>query len=496
MDPRKLLGLASLGFPVAGANNSKLSDYLHKFEAENHANLPCALTSSHLGWQGEEGKAGFLWGRTMIGPDGNDTSTIQFRAYAEGDEQIAAGYQSAGTYEAWRDGIKDIKLHPRVLVIFYAAFVPVLLRLLHAPNFVLDVCGATTAGKTTSLRVAASVWGCPEEHRPDAVIHTWDVTQVWAERASATISGIPLILDESKRVQNPQFIQDFIYMVVSGQGRARGNVESLARTRTWNTVLLSSGEAPAVSYSEAGGTRTRCLELRGIPFGAQNEATGTLTRQLNQALCSNYGHAGPRFVRHLLKHRHRWESYRQQYLAEISRYRDLAPACPEADRLAQAYAAIATAVPLVHEALYLAWDVPVGLPALNEIWPDIIGEAQDAVGAKRALREVVEWAHANESTFHERVPGVILATPRAWSGLWEGKSDWPFIAFFQIVLRKVLSDLNFEPEAILYEWKTRGWLDTRKDRKTSYTKQVSCNGSKPHMVVILRKSIDEVEAAS
>ena len=62
------------------------------------------------------------------------------------------------------------------------------------------------------------------------------------------------------------------------------------------------------------------------------------------------------------------------------------------------------------------------------------------------------------------------------------------------MLRKVLSEFKFEPEAILHEWKALGWLDTRKDRKSGYTKQVPCRGSKPHMVVILRKPIDDVDA--
>jgi len=223
--------------------------------------------------------------------------------------------------------------------------------------------------------VAASVWGCPDEVQPNAAIHTWDVTQVWAERAAAVSSGLPLVLDETKRARHPQVIPSMIYMVVSGQGRGRGSVESLARTRAWNTVLLSSGEAPATSHSEAGGTRTRCLELRGLPFGAQDDATGILTRELNAVVRDHYGHAGPMFVRHLLKLRPKWDDLRQRYNAEIKRYRDSAPGSPEADRLAQSFAVIAVAVPLVHDALKLPWEAAAGIAALDQVWPDIIGEA-------------------------------------------------------------------------------------------------------------------------
>lgn len=202
----------------------------------------------------------------MIGPNGKDASTIQFQGLNEGDDQIAAGYHSAGAFETWRDGIRALLAHPRALVVLYSTFLPALLQILGVSNFVLDVGAGTSVGKTTLLRLAASVWGCPDEQQANAAIHTWDVMPVFAERVSAVISGLPLILDETKRARSSQDIQNMIYMLVSGQGRGRGNVDSLAVTRAWNTVLLSSGEAPATSYSQAGGTRTRCLELRGLPL--------------------------------------------------------------------------------------------------------------------------------------------------------------------------------------------------------------------------------------
>jgi hypothetical protein len=214
-------------------------------------------------------------------------------------------------------------------------------------------------------------------------------------------------------------------------------------------------------------------------------------------LPDNYGHAGPEFIRYLLKERHRWEPIRQHYHSEIRRYSNLAPGCPEADRLAQSFASIAVTVALVHEALNLPWDASVALTALHQVWPEIIREARDAAGAERALRDVMAWARSNQARFHERGYSMMGSPSGGWSGLWENKPDWGSIAFYEPALQDILRKFGFEPEAILFEWKIKGWLDTRPDRPKSYLKQVSIpSGDRPYLVVIRRQPIDAAEEGS
>src|SRR5262249_14594102 len=52
VDGRRLVELASDGFPVASDNNREVARYLHRLEATNYAELPQARVSSHMGWQG------------------------------------------------------------------------------------------------------------------------------------------------------------------------------------------------------------------------------------------------------------------------------------------------------------------------------------------------------------------------------------------------------------------------------------------------------------
>lgn len=136
------------------------------------------------------------------------------------------------------------------------------------------------------------------------MLWSWDVTRVWIERASGVLSGLPLLLDDTKRARKPQLVAQTLYDVASGRGRGRGSIKGTRRSGNWRTVLLSTGEQPAVNFSEDGGTRGRVLTLWGPPFGRADDKTAALVGRLDLAVRQNYGHAGPRFIQFIMAHRH------------------------------------------------------------------------------------------------------------------------------------------------------------------------------------------------
>jgi putative DNA primase/helicase len=478
---RKLEELASRDFPVASDNAKELVAYLHTLEALNQVRIPRAQISSHLGWLGKGGQAGFLWGHTFLHPDGVQTSEVDledvnqwqahvvaFKGVTSGDEQIASGYHGAGTFEGWRDAISILRDYPKARLIFYSSFVAPLLDIIDCPNFAVETFDRTSTGKTSALRGAASVWGCPDEESSNTVLHTWDITRVFQERVSSIISSMPLVLDDTKRTKNPHVIEEILYSLASGHGRGRGNTKSLSQTRHWRTVLISSGEAPAASYTQAGGARTRILEIRGLPFGKDDPATGRLVMQLNSEIKTHYGHAGPRFVQWLMQHRDEWPEFKKDYQRSVREF----AACvedpgPESGRLASYAAAISLAASLTHEALDLPWEL--GEPISWELWQAITAEASDAAGEIRSLRDVMAWAHSNEQAFYGRErmdsDGERIPPHGGWAGRWDKGNNWQFIGFFRPVLARVLSDLGYEPEGILGLWRERGWINTEGDRK-------------------------------
>jgi len=492
-------GLGDYGFPVSSENAGKVVSYLASLESANLHRLPCLRVTESMGWQGASGSLGFMWGTHHLPRDPDESDSLAFRGAAAGNDQKASAFHELGKHKAWLDAVRVVRPYPKVKLGLYAAFVPPLLEILGVPNFVMDWWNRTSTGKTTLLRVVASVWGKPDERAEDGCIATWDSTSVGLARRCALLNSLPVILDDTARVKerDKSGIAHGLYAITSGHDRERGNPQGLDASRTWRTVGFSTGEAPATSFTKDGGTRTRCMEIAGLPFGAQDENTRQIVAALNNGVMANYGLAGPAFVRWLLDNREMWPEWRAAYQENITFYANRA-LTPEGGRLAGYAAAIGMAAQLVHmvpDLLDWEYEEPFG-----DLWETIAGEAEDAAGAEAALRHVVSWAYSHEGTFkgrEEQIPcgeTTRQAIPHgnAWSGRWD-QIDWEFLAFYQHILEDILKKAGHEPQAILTEWRERGWLDITADGKRRFTKRIRVEGESPHLISIKRNAVDEVE---
>jgi putative DNA primase/helicase len=508
LNANKLVDLASQGLPVATDNAGHVAHYLHLLEAENYQAIPVAQMATRLGWQGEQGAYGFLCGRTLARAEEIltiddlssvpttqwDAKWIAFHGNAIGDEQIVDGFHQRGTYQAWCEAIQPIMAYPRMRIGLYASFAVPLLEILRIPNFILDWSARTSVGKTSTLRVVASPWGCPDELRVgESIVFSWNATKVWSERAASVMNGLPFILDESKLAAKGT-VPSVLYMVANGIGKGRGTPKGLAVAKRWRTILFSTGEMPITGYSEDGGSRMRCLAIRGYPLGAKNDSTLKIVSELNAALCLNYGHAGPRFVQWLLQHRAEWGNWEARYVKQKQRFLQLNT--DEASYRLSGYAAsIALAAELVHEALSLPWARLLAIT--DELWTSIIEEASGAAGDVRALRDVMSWAWAHEESFYGRHIIDRNGDPRPPSGGWAGKWDkgegWHEIAFLPTVLKTVLRECGYEPEAIITLWNEEGWL-VRNTNDHHATKVVHLDNGKARMYAVERVTIELVEA--
>jgi hypothetical protein len=503
-DARRIVELAGDGLPVTSNNARLLVQYLDEFESQNLALLAATQVSHKMGWQGDNGKDGFLWGRTLItaeammSEDSEASSSenghlIRFRGTDEGDDQLADGFRTAGRFSAWVRGIRPLEPYPRARLALYASFVPAMLPILKTPNFVVDFSGPTTAGKTTCLRAAASVWGNPDERSQAAVLSTWNGTVTWRERAPAVLTNLPFILDETKHVRHPEEVAKTIYGVVQGRGRGRGTVQGIAHQDFCQTVLLSSGEQPATSFTHDGGTRPRVLTIWGSPFGATSQLIGKKVKHINTWLREHHGHAGPRFVQYLLQHRKHWGKARDWYDELVRHYEEMAGDNTVAGRMAAHLAAITVTSKLVHDALHLpwAWSDPI-----EPLWAELTQESGEADQSAAALRHVLSWAYGHQNDFfglkEER------EQPHAgWAGRWDkGKDDsinpntsakdepadlnstevesqdgghktggnvtkgWEWVGFMPHVLEKLLREANYDPNSIIRTWKDKEWLKT------------------------------------
>ena len=175
--------------------------------------------------------------------------------------------------------------------ILAAAFAAPLLRIVRQRTFFLHNWGGSRTGKTAALKAALSAWG-----DSDRLTMNFNATQVGLERMASFFSDLPMGIDERQLAGNNQAkLENIVYMISSGMGKLRGaKTGGIQTTHSWRTIAMSTGEEPLSTNTSQTGVNTRVLEIYCGPFDNESEAA-----QMYQDIASDYGHAGPQFVRRL-----------------------------------------------------------------------------------------------------------------------------------------------------------------------------------------------------
>jgi hypothetical protein len=281
-----------------------------------------------------------------------------------------------------------------------------------------------------------------------------------------------------------------LYQIVAGQGRGRARPDGMRRTSTWRCLLLSTGEAPATSWTQDAGARARVLSVRGSPFP---DGVGKMIGELEAGLRENYGHAGPALVRWLLRQPTDPRPWlREAYEKSKARWTELAGGGAVGGRLAQSLALLELGAWAAHKVVGLRQ--PTVDPLVEVALPAAIAGAADADRAAAALRAAYTWAAAHPADFWGRHvcerDGEPRQPPRGWAGAW-ASGDWDSIAFVPECLARVLRhEGGFALEDVLPWWAERGWLVV--DGKHVRPKR-QIGREKVRCVVIKRSALDSVD---
>jgi len=495
-DSRSIVALSDEDAPVHSGNAADVVAYLARQEAVSRSAIPSSLVSSHLGWQGKVGEIGYLWGRVLL-KSSDDSEDVKLHL-DDGLGELADACVSHGTWEGWLSQVAIPCLaYPSVMLSIYASIVPALLPLLAgAPNFVVDWSGMSSTGKTTLLRVAGSVWGNPDE-KAGGVVRSWDSTRVWIERAACACSGgIPVILDDTKRAK-PELVGKTIYDIASGIGKGRGSVEGTRSVSRWRTVLLSTGETPAISYSQDGGVRARALSLWGSPWGEASELTAADVRRVSEGVLDHYGFLGPQVIKLLLKPGAK-ETAQKAYKLALVHWSAQAGAQQVLGRAAHYVALLQVARDIIHGPIGIPWPKVDALPLA---WVAAQDAAREADRPADALRLVLSWAAGRQGQFDRRHPGDSTKADQpagGWLGAWTGGDTWRTIAVLPHELAKVLQGAGYDVEACLASWWDRGWLDEGEKRSEEAksvrrTKKARVGDRSQRCTVIKRAARDAID---
>lgn len=335
---------------------------------------------------------------------------------------------------------------PQLQVMVNAALAAPVLRVVGADNFVIDLCGETSTGKTRALMLAASMWGEPTTR---GTIGMWNMTRTAIEEHLSVLRGVPMFLDETQ-LAKPEDVGVTVYGVTQGKSRGRSTREGVLQNVTnFETVLLTTGEQPTTKLAEAQpGVMPRVIEVTGTPCRDKEQAdllTAVTTR--------HFGHVGPAFVGHLRE----WDEVTLTVrLGELKR--ELAGHAQS--RLAGRRADSVAVLWLTNELGHQAGLLP-RLELDTWIWLMNGGDAvmaEDEDVPRKALKHLLEWAWSNKTSFYGGSDDVFTAASRDTPGRWAVTDG--YVAISSSLAPKILKErLGYDsPDMLFGTWKERGWL--------------------------------------
>ena len=461
--------LSGEGAPINSNNARLLVDYLAAYEHEFADLIPRKKVTSKFG-RNPHSRKFFLPGLA---------SETEFSATGQGDVAAYRAFSARkGSLAEWVRIINSLPekgfMIPQIAVT--ASFVPPLQKYLEIPNFILDIFGNTSSGKSTTLKLASSVFGSPFD--PDSLIHQWMNTKIAIEQIAGMCSELPIYLDDAQHCTS-DLKRTVIYMIANGKGKGRASGHGrLRETMTWRTVALSTSEEPLHESSAHEGVRSRLLPLGGFvaPFPPNS---GSEVQSLEKAIGVNHGYAGETYIRHLngwtantwAKWEHRYHLLRSELAMNSGS--DII------GRVGGYIAAIGVAGEIICPLLGLNFK-----PDVMTAW--LVGHVQEQQGNQnqvlRALRVLADHYLSNLNSFAGTE--TFSASRKGMQGI---SKNGVYVGFMRNTLDGIFGKYRWNQTAVLQKMSEAGVLiSTEADR---FTKKVTHFGVKHRLVCVKWSSI-------
>lgn len=167
---------------------------------------------------------------------------------------------------------------------------------------ILNLHGNTSRGKSTSLMLAASACGAPNQK---GAYHSLRKTDNGMESILSARSGVTVAFDEGKTT-NADTLDNIIWMMAHGVGKTRATVTGDSRVeREFCGFAMTANEVPlaqmmaAAKKSEPGGFHARVcdVDVSGVPELTGKDKDSFFTSL--DGIKAHYGHAWEPVARHL-----------------------------------------------------------------------------------------------------------------------------------------------------------------------------------------------------
>lgn len=291
--------LARLGVHLGNGRSARdaLASYLKVWPVEQRAR--CV---DRLGWHGEV----YVMPHTTIG-EAEEVVVFQ------NPHAVNPAVSSRGHLDGWRNEVAALAQgNSRLVFAICVAFAGTLAGLVDEDSGGFQFRGKSSSGKSTALKVAASVWGKPEEY-----VRVWRATANGLEGVAAVHNDGVLILDELSQC-DPKQAGEAAYMLANGQGKSRASQSGAARNvQRWRLLFLSSGEVSLNALMAQAGKRPNVgQEVRMADIEADagagiglfedlhgHEAGATFAQTLKEATAKHFGAVGMAWIEQAVKSR-------------------------------------------------------------------------------------------------------------------------------------------------------------------------------------------------
>jgi putative DNA primase/helicase len=366
--------------------------------------------TDRVGWHGPV----YVLPSSSIAPDelAEDGRHYVFQS----DSGMEDTFRRHGTLDEWRAAVSALAVgNSRVVFALACAFAGPTVRPAGIESGGFHFRGDSSVGKTTALKVAASVWGRP------TFMQRWRTTDNALEAIASQHCDCTLILDEFGQL-DPKVAGECAYMLAneSEKGRAtRGAM--LRKRRTWRLLFLSSGEISLADHMAEAGKRTRAgMEVRmlDIPLDAGAgmggledlhgaESAGEFADALVSAAARQYGTAGRAWLEWCANH---FAVLPERLQALVERCRaDMLPAgaSEQVRRAATRFALVGAAGELATEAGITGWPAGEASTAARHCFNAWLGARGhmgngEELAAIRAVRRFLELNGEGRFTWWHR----------------------------------------------------------------------------------------------
>lgn len=389
--------LRDMGLQVAPGTRARnlLAQYIDTRQ------LPERVTcTDRVGWHGP----------VYVLPSGSIASAAvaaEGRRYVfQSDSGMEDTFRRHGTLDEWRAGVAELAQgNSRLVFAVCCALAGPAVQPAGIESGGFHFRGDSSVGKTTALKVAASVWGRP------SFMQRWRTTDNALEAIAVQHNSCTLILDEFGQL-DPRVAGECAYMLANEQEKGRATRSAQPRKRrTWRLLFLSSGEVSLSDHMAEAGKRTRAgMEVRmlDVPLDAgasmgglevlhNFEGPAVLADAIVGAAARCYGQAGRAWLEWCCEH---FAELPELLRELIDKYRDaLVPeaAAEQVRRAGTRFALVAAAGELATRAGITGWPEGEPLQAARQCFNAWLGARGHMDNGEDAamLRQVRQFLELN-----------------------------------------------------------------------------------------------------